>query len=399
MLSDARRTILRQDVGLWVFRVAYLGFLLFSLLGHIEAFAGELKMLQNAMLGLLVLGFVVRLPMFLAREIGAIVGFGIVAILVARQTADYSLVKLVLLLSACKGVPFRSCVKLDVLLRVLLIPTVVGLYIVGIAPDAPSVVDGGVRHSMGFTNPNTFGLACALLCLEILYLNGMKWTPLPVVTVVAILVAADAMAGSRSAGFIIVLGLILAGLNTVLPGLLSGSGFRWCVQILPVIAGVATLVWAWLFVRRSPTAIALNEATSNRLRNIEFHARHSSLKLFGNDLASNDLTLDTAYAYLVLGLGLVVTVCYAILLPWLAWRAQVLGDTPLLIVLFCLLLYGLSERLWMNVDYNILMLCLGYLLYRDPMPAAGSGTGRPPAPAGADTVRDQGGGRVRLSSV
>ena len=119
-----KATILRQDVGLWIFRVSYTIFLLFSFFGHIAGLGGYLKLIENGSLGLLLFGLIIRLPMYTAREIGIIVGFGILAALVARASHDFNLVKLVLLLSAAKGIELRRCVRLDVLLRSVLIPAV-----------------------------------------------------------------------------------------------------------------------------------------------------------------------------------------------------------------------------------------------------------------------------------
>ena len=119
----------------------------------------------------------------------------------------------------------------------------------------------------------------------------------------------------------------------------------------------------------------------NRLKNITRLSRWASVTMFGNDLVSSNLILDSAYAYLVLGLGAVTSACFLVLMAALARRLQRTGDTPLLIVLLCLLAYGLSERLWMNVDYDIFMLCLGTLMYDDPARPAGAACPSPDRPS------------------
>ena len=366
MMTELKAAVLRQDVGLWIFRISYTIFLLFSFFGHIAGLGGYLKLIENGSLGLLLFGLIIRLPVYTAREISIIVGFGILAALVARGSNDFMLIKLVLLLSAAKGIELRRCVRLDVMLRSVLIPAVLCLGLLGLAPDAVSPEPGGrLRHSMGFTNPNTLGLACTLLCLEILYLNRMRWSRAPVTIAVAITLAVDRLAGSRTAEIIVVLALALSALNTVRPDLFRGNAFRGLVQWFPPLAGALTYVAVRFFVSGHPVALAANEALSNRLKNIARHSRRVSVTMFGNDLARHNLTLDSAYAYLVLGLGAVTSACFLVLMAALARRLQRTGDTPLLIVLLCLLAYGLSERLWMNVDYDILMLCLGTLMYDD----------------------------------
>ena len=392
MMTAMKATILRQDVGLWIFRVSYTIFLLFSFFGHIAGLGGYLKLIENGSLGLLLFGLIIRLPMYTAREIGIIVGFGILAALVARASHDFNLVKLVLLLSAAKGIELRRCVRLDVLLRSVLIPAVLCLGLLGLAPDATSLEPGGrLRHSMGFTNPNTLGLACTLLCLEILYLNRMRWSKGPVAIVAAITLAVDRLSGSRTAELIVLLALVLSALNTVRPDLFRGNAFRVLVQWFPPLGGALTYVAVRFFISGHPTALALNEALSNRLKNITRLSRRTPVTMFGNDLASSNLTLDSAYAYLVLGLGAVTSACFLVLMAALAGRLQRMGDAPLLIVLLCLFAYGLSERLWMNIDYDILMLCLGILMY-DERPAR---SGPPDPPPGAVGARRRAGRAAR----
>ena len=52
---------------------------------------------------------------------------------------------------------------------------------------------------------NTLGLACTLLCLEILYLNRMRWSKGPVAIIAAITLAVDRLSESRTAELIVVL--------------------------------------------------------------------------------------------------------------------------------------------------------------------------------------------------
>lgn len=153
------------------------------------------------------------------------------------------------------------------------------------------------------------------------------------------------------------------------------------MQWVPPLAGALTFAAVRLYVSGHPVALAANEALSNRLKNIARHSRRVSVTMFGNDLARHNLTLDSAYAYLVLGLGAVTSACFLVLMAALARRLQRTGDTPMLIVLLCLLAYGLSERLWMNVDYDILMLCLGTLMYDGPARPAGAARPSPDRPS------------------
>ena len=95
MMSTMKAAVLRQDVGLWIFRISYTIFLLFSFFGHIAGLGGYLKLIENGSLGLLLFGLIIRLPMYTAREIGIIVGFGILAALVTRSSNNFRLCRTV----------------------------------------------------------------------------------------------------------------------------------------------------------------------------------------------------------------------------------------------------------------------------------------------------------------
>ena len=67
MMSTMKAAVLRQDVGLWIFRISYTIFLLFSFFGHIAGLGGYLKLIENGSLGLLLFGLIICLPMYTAR--------------------------------------------------------------------------------------------------------------------------------------------------------------------------------------------------------------------------------------------------------------------------------------------------------------------------------------------
>ena len=349
-----------MDAGQAVLAVAYTCFLVFSLLGHIPVLGGYLKLIQNGALALLVLGFILKLKDFRGEEIVSLASFGVLFLVVAVCSNDYSLVKLVLLLAVVKGTDFKWLVRFDIRLRCLLIVTVAVLSLFGIAPDEVSFYQGIERHSLGFTNPNTFGLACVILCMELLYLNEMTMRLKTGFVVLGIAGVVNWVAGSRTAVAIILLALIICIIRTYHAQVFQRRVFCRFVQLLPAIFLLVTFAGTYFYSVGSPLAHALDTFLSGRLANVQYHASITNLTLFGSDLSNNDRTLDSFYAYSIYGLGIISS---AIIIICFSKIAKVLQqkDPALLYVLFCLLVYGLSERLWFAVDYNALMLMFMFL--------------------------------------
>ena len=132
-----------------------------------------------------------------------------------------------------------------------------------------------------------------------------------------------------------------------------------------IVFATLTAVGAMLYRGGSDFARLLNVMTSGRIGNIVYYSGLIKPNLFGNDLSAGNRTLDSLYAYLWLSLGVVAFALYMwsfIMLIKTAYRKRNVSGA---IILFCFALYGLSERLWMSIDYNIMMLMYRELLYHD----------------------------------
>ena len=358
-------SILGVDIGVIIFIVSYAILLSFSLLGHIPSIGGQLKTIENVALFILVYTFFFRVRMYRANEAIALSLLLVLSVINIYFSNDYSLFKLTLLLAAAKGLPFNTLVKADFILRIILIVLLWILCTSGIAPDVISVEYGVIRHSMGFTNPNTFGLACTILCYEWMYFNNMKMSLKLIVPVLPVLYITSVVAGSTTSVIVIVIGLILSTINKFRTSIFQSLEFSRIVRLSPLIFIITVFMLTNFYDSGNSFLYGMNDFLSNRLFNISYHLGLSGISLFGSDISVNNLTLDTYYAYLLIGQGIINTIFYIIAYYLLARTLFEKHEYSLQIILFCFLIYGLSERLWASVDYNILMLMFTYLLYHN----------------------------------
>ena len=344
------------------FYLAYLTFLTFSMFGHIPTVGGYLKELTNVGLAIFVIIVCLRLRDYSAQE-GVV--FAILlsySLFVAFRTGDYGVLKLGVMGFACKGLDFKRIVKRDLYTRILFIFIMLYLWLSGAAPDVTSVYNGTVRHSMGFQNPNHVGLFAVIMIMEILYLSEMHLSIVRYVAVFAILMAEDYIAGSRTAEFIALIAIGLAMVYSFYPRFYEKKIVRSIMCWGGMICATITATAFFLFKSASGVAIIMDKIFSGRITNIVFYYSRLWVSILGKNPLSVSRTIDSLYGYSFIVLGI-----FAFLIIMMTYYKieQILcqSNMPLAIIMFCLFVYGLSERLWMYIDYNILMLAFAELIY------------------------------------
>ena len=78
-----------------------------------------------------------------------------------------------------------------------------------------------------------------------------------------------------------------------------------------------------------------------------YHLKDNNLSLKAKGLLSVMLSLPDNWKYTVSGL---VSICKE-------------NETSIILVVFIFVIYGLSEKLWLNVDYNIMITAFSYLIF------------------------------------
>lgn len=344
------------------FYFAYLTFLVFSMFGHIPTLDGYLKELTNVGLAMLVIIVCLRLRDYSAKEGIIFSVFLMFSLFMAFHTGDYGFFKLGMMIFASKGLDFRKIVKNDLCIRIILTIIMYILFVSGIAPDVTSNYNGVVRHSMGFQNPNHVGIVAFIIIMEILYLTEMQLTIPRYIVVFVILVVEDRIAGSRTAEFISLFAIVMAAAFSYMPQFYEkkyvNGIIRWGGLICASITGIAF----FLFHSGNAVSILLDKLLSYRITNVSYYYDKLGVSLFGNNPTSINRTIDSLYGFTFIVLGVVSFIILMVAYYKLESKLCFVNK-PLAIIMFCFFVYGLSERLWMYIDYNIFMLAFAELIY------------------------------------
>lgn len=345
---------------------AYFFLFLFCMMGHIPRLGGYLNKLTTVSMGILfVLCLVQNRKMPSNALLYIVVAFAYSLLLSVRNNYT-GMLKLMLLIVATRSINFKTMIKFDIFCRIAISFLIIALCQLGIAPDIQSVFsDGRIRHSWGFQNSNHMGLCFCIVALELLYLWNLRLNIRRFGIIVGILVFVEVVSGSRTASMVIVMSAISAMLFTAYPLLERSAVVKWLLKYSVWIMACFAAIVSILYNAGNSAAFQINDLLSGRLANIQYYFSMFDVRVLGNNLLAGDRTLDTIYAYLLIGLGIVGFCVFCISFSILIERLFRKGEIAFAVVMGCLAVYGVSERLWMSVDYNILMLAFRELVYGD----------------------------------
>lgn len=353
------------DLGNMLFYVSLTIFVSLTFASNIGPVAATLQPFSYAALAALALTLVFKIRSYTAIELLALFALGAFSVYQSVECGNYSPMKFALLLPAMKGIRFVECIRYDLILRVVWTIALIALSYAGIAEDIV-IYDAarGVRHSLGFSSANQLAMAVLIEVLEALYLMDFKFRLVPMIGFACVAIWLDAVTCSRASTIIVVIALMFATVNTFFPRITQEwRGFRLaCIWAAPIMFALTWLL-VFLYQQGNPIAVELDEMTTGRIWHIDVYTHLFAPTLFGSNLAPAEMTLDTLYAYLVYGYGVIITTVYLIVQPLLVKNLWERREHGLVIVLFVLTVYGLFERLWLCVEYDAFMLCFAAIIF------------------------------------
>lgn len=342
-------------------KVSYLLFLTYSLIGHIPVFSTVLKYGTFLGIVLLIINFFYQYTRYTFKELCIYLSLLVLSLVHSYFSGNYGFFKLMMFAGSLKTADIKQIIKFDMYLRTALIIIVVLLCNAGIAEDVSFSYNGVVRRSMGFTNPNTLGIAVFVLVCDILYTYNMKLNLKILALISAFSVWIYSVARCRTAVYAIIALLIVSFVYTVFPKVLLSKPFRVFCYIAPVLLSLLTLIVVREYMDGNAAAVELNELLSGRIHSIARFAKVLSPTLLGQPIGETiDHSLDNTYGFIWYDLGIVVFVLFFLAYFKLLKSNFKTGNAPMCIIILAFMFYGLSEHLWINVDYNIFMLAFCY---------------------------------------
>ena len=113
-------------------------------------------------------------------------------------TKNNMIIILLLLIFSLKNIKFNDLLKYDIKIKILFLLIVVALYFGGFTNVNIHYRNGVMRHSMGFSNPNSFSTYIMSIVIEIMYLRNKKIGLIDLIYVILSIYIINYYASSRT---------------------------------------------------------------------------------------------------------------------------------------------------------------------------------------------------------
>ena len=325
-----------------------------------------------------------------------VVGFICSTAICIFGNVGYQLIILMLLLYTLKGADFKSIVKVFLISLSLGIFCVLLLCLTNLIPDVIVMRLDKERHSLGLGNPNNMHLYFFLLLSALNFLLLRKKFFCVVLIIEIILNYGIYCIDYCRTGFLLTyvmiffmfIGMLLYSKR--ISNYLQKSGIKdWFLRgktnkiisillaLLPLcyVLGFGLLVFLWKY--NLDWVSKINHLLSGRIYLVYKAFCDHSITLFGEkgvqwcDSSGNYTGLDSAFFNYLFNGGIIEALIFLMLSSYLFYKLGREKRWGLVVVLFVILLYSISESVFLSVDLNVFLLVLieqdigGKILYGD----------------------------------
>lgn len=346
-----------------LFYISYFLFLLYAFFGTIDIFKSPLKMLTNLSMIIILFVFILQLKNYKYNELIKIIICLLISFIFVIVSDNFLLLKLILIIIVSKNVEFEKRISFDIKLRIIFLLIMIVFYNLGIAEDTIALYNGKIRHSLGFSNPNVFGMHILILLLELLYLNKDNLSIYKMLFYTIIMFASNTYSGSRTALYLYGLSIVLFLLYKYKQEIFNNKFVKKMIIYSPLITTLVVYILYVLYINNTTLGIEFDKILSGRLFNIRFFSNNYNINLLGNNIALANKSCDTAIVYMLYAFGIVGAFLYVIGFQKLLKKLYKLQNLALVILIYVLVIYGISEKLWLFVDCNIIITAIGYVIY------------------------------------
>lgn len=346
-----------------LFYMSYFLFMLYAFFGTISSFAQPLKLLTNISMAVILFAFILQLKKYKLNELIKVLVLLFLSFIFIFISNNYLLLKLMLIVLISKNIDINKKISYDIKLRIFFMLIMILLFNLGIAEDTIAYYNGKIRHSIGFSNPNVLGLHTFILCLELLYINRNRLSIPKVLIYTAIMLVSNIYSGSRTALYLYFISTFLFYLYKHNKKIFSNSLIKKLIIYSPIITSLIIFLSYSFYINNFSIGISLDKIMSGRLYNINFFANKYDLTLFGTDISVANKSCDTAIVYMLFAFGYVGCMLYLLGFTKLFKVLYSKNKIGIVIIMFAFILYGMSEKLWLFADCNLLITSISYLIY------------------------------------
>ena len=348
-----------------LFYISYFLFALYAFFGTIPQFRETLKMLTNVGMGVILFVLIFQLKTYKKDELIKTIFLILISFVFVFVSKNNLILKLTLIVLISKNIDFDIKIKFDVRLRIIFLITMILFYNVGIAEDTIYYYNNKLRHSLGFSNPNVLGLHAFILCLELLYLKRKNLSLKNIILYSSIMLISNYYSGSRTALYLYIVSAIMFYMYNKNNKIFNNKVIKKIIIYSPIITTIFVYISYILYINNNPIGNFIDMLTSGRLLNIKFFANNYKISLLGTDISVANKSCDTAIVYMLFSFRYIGAIMYIVgfkKLISILYKKEYIG---IVIIIFIFMLYGVSEKLWLFADCNLLLTAISFIIYNN----------------------------------
>lgn len=319
--------------------------------------------LAFAAVGVLFLGYKLLDTKYEFRELFSILLLSILGIFIFYNTNKAGGFLSIIALIGLKGVDIRKLLKLSFFIRLGAFLLLLFLTSFDIIQNMSITQYRGdstiIRYFMGFSHPNQFHLSFIIILLLFIYIYYDRLGIIPICIFAALNVLVYFTSYSRTSTLIgfLALGMLIWFKSNLFPKVKQVV----CLGIIPfgfLISIIPPLIYDKISYLRT-----IDRLLQWRITFSKHYLDSYPLRLFGNNVNSDPIVLDSGYVELIINYGLIFTLLYIAAYMILIYRYVKMRRYNELLFIVCLSLYGITESFIPNLFINLSMIFMGELIF------------------------------------
>lgn len=268
-----------------------------------------------------------------------------------------------------RNIDFRRFLKLDILIKTLILILIVSASLLNVIPNFTKVVEGVTKYAFGFYHPNTLGLYITTILLEYVYLKKCKLKLIHYIIFIFVMCIIFLVCKSRASVylFLFILGFIfILNFNK---GIYNNKFFKSIMVLLPIFMVLIGFIFINLYQNKEPLGYKIDRVLTSRVKNATKFMTKYEVNLFGNELKIINTResiikgvpqkiLDMGYIRLLLNNGAIILLLILLSQMFLQYYAVKNRKNNLLAVNSYFIILGLVETYVYIVAFNFILVLL-----------------------------------------
>ena len=355
-----------------LFYICYTGIILQNMLNNVIALGDFSKIMSSITLVMLMVICIFNAFELRRKSIILLIVSAAIIVTTSFITNDSILLLVLLTVVACKSINIEKLMKYDIVLKLTLLLIVTGLYFAGMTAIHIHYRDGSIRHSMGFSNPNTFSTYVMSIVLEYLFIHRKKIRIKEVIITLVSVLIIDYFADSRTQIICILLALALLLIRRRYEGLLNNKAIRLIItNIFLFMLAISSLI-VQIYIVSPTTAERIDSITSGRIHNSAIVAKEYDLTILGNSeivehtVEKKGFAFDNSYIYIPYVYGIIPTLFLIVIMRNYMKHMLANKEYDAALIMFVLIVGGIMEKTFLRIHFDIFLLYFAYMLYGNP---------------------------------